>query len=149
VETSWEHLDALLQRRAALALEIAHDQETDPATGYLLTQAAYNARAAKLVDRSESETALSQTLKLLLIENGHSDIAISELSAQEIQAVGGSELIRELRELTISIQRAITVHLEAVASAKRLRAKLLVRIFHLAGHAPAPVRYAFEDEAVF
>ena len=32
VETSWEHLDALLQRRAAIALEISHSEEIDPAT---------------------------------------------------------------------------------------------------------------------
>ena len=40
VETSWAHLDALLQRRAALALEIANSKGVDDATSLVLTAAA-------------------------------------------------------------------------------------------------------------
>ena len=43
VETSWANLDALLQKRAAIALEIAHSDLADPASSMLLTAAAYQA----------------------------------------------------------------------------------------------------------
>ena len=54
VETSWEHLDALLQRRAALALEIAHQSDLDPALDLLLTASAYESREAPMADRNEA-----------------------------------------------------------------------------------------------
>ena len=43
VETSWANLDGLLQRRAAIALEIARSEIADPASAMLLTAAAYQA----------------------------------------------------------------------------------------------------------
>ena len=44
VETSWANLDVLLQKRAAVALEIAHSDIADPASSMLLTAAAYQAQ---------------------------------------------------------------------------------------------------------
>jgi len=134
VETSWEHLDALLQRRAAVALEIAHFSEIDPATSLVLTASAYQAREATILERSESESSLSEVLKLFLGE-GADEILNPVLS-------------RELREITEKIRYGITTHLEAVNSARNLRNKVGVRIFRLAGHAPLPVRYAFEDDVL-
>jgi hypothetical protein len=131
VETSWEHLDALLQRRAAIALEISHSDEIDPATGMLLTAAAYQAREANIIERSEAESSLSETLRLL------SNEARNEIN---------QSLMDELRRVTEKISLAITIHLEAVNSARSLRSKLIFRIFRLAGHAPLPVRYSFEDD---
>ena len=40
VETSWANLDGLLQRRAAIAIEIARSEISDPASSLLLTFAA-------------------------------------------------------------------------------------------------------------
>ena len=65
VETSWEHLDALLQRRAALALEIAHQSDLDPALDMLLAASAYESREAPMTDRNEAESLLSESLKVL------------------------------------------------------------------------------------
>ena len=42
-ETSWANLDAILQRRAALALDIAHLPNIDSASNLLLTAAAHQA----------------------------------------------------------------------------------------------------------
>ena len=134
VETSWEHLDALLQRRAAVALEIAHFTEIDPATSLVLTASAYHAREATILERSESESSLSEVLKLFLGE-GEDEIINPELS-------------RELRDITEKIRFGITTHLEAVNSARNVRNKFAVRVFRLAGHAPLPVRYAFEDDVL-
>ena len=41
---------------------------------------------------------------------------------------------------------AINIHLEAVNATKNVRSKPLIRLFRLAGKAPAPIRYAFEDD---
>jgi chorismate mutase len=134
VETSWAHLDALLQRRAALALEIAHSKAVDPATSLVLTAAAYEAREANIVERSDAEIALSQSLRLLLADE------VSMPSGLEV------ELINSLNALSEKISVGITIHTEAVQSAQALRSKLLFRIFRLAGHAPLPMRYSFEDD---
>jgi len=133
VETSWAHLDALLQRRAALALEIAHSIVVDPATSLVLTAAAYEAREANIVERSDAEIALSQSLRLLLADEVHMP------SGLEI------ELINSLNALSEKISVGITIHTEAVQSAQLLRSKLLFKIFRLAGRAPLPMRYSFED----
>jgi chorismate mutase len=134
VETSWAHLDALLQRRAALALEIAHSKAVDPATSLVLTAAAYEAREANIVERSDAEIALSQSLRLLLADE------VSMPSGLEV------ELINSLNALSEKISVGITIHTEAVQSAQALRSKLLFKIFRLAGHAPLPMRYSFEDD---
>jgi chorismate mutase len=134
VETSWAHLDALLQRRAALALEIAHSKAVDPATSLVLTAAAYEAREANIVERSDAEIALSQSLRLLLADE------VSMPSGLEV------ELISSLNALSKKISVGITIHTEAVQSAQSLRSKLLFKVFRLAGHAPLPMRYSFEDD---
>jgi cell division protein FtsB len=131
VETSWEHLDALLQRRAAIALEISHDEAIDPATGMLLTAAAYQAREANIIERNEAESSLSETLRLL---------------SNEWSSEVAPTLMEELKRVTEKISLAVTIHLEAVNSARSLRSKFIFRIFRLAGHAPLPVRYSFEDD---
>jgi hypothetical protein len=56
VETSWATLDSLLQRRAAIALEVSRSAVTDPATSLLLTASAYQARSADIEDRSSAES---------------------------------------------------------------------------------------------
>ena len=59
VETSWANLDGLLQRRAAVAIEIARSEISDPAASLLLTFAAHQAREATVRDRSQEETGLT------------------------------------------------------------------------------------------
>ena len=134
VETSWANLDVLLQKRAAVALEIAHSDIADPASSMLLTAAAYQAREANIVERSDAEIALSQSLDLIL--------------SDEIAAPSGIDtgLLDSLKSLTEKISVGITIHTEAVTSAQKLRNRSLFKIFRLAGHAPLPMRYAFEDD---
>jgi hypothetical protein len=134
VETSWEHLDALLQRRAAVALEIAHSPDIDPATSLVLTANAYQAREASILERSDSESSLSQSLKLI--------------AEQEESNPIDSELLVQLKEITDKIRIGIVIHLEAVKTARTVRSKFFVKLFRLAGRAPLPVRYAFEDDSL-
>lgn len=134
VETSWATLDSFLQQRAALAHEIVLESNLDPATAYLISSSAVNARSAQLKERSAVESILSESLKLV------------QGSAIDNSLNLPSELLVELSDLTAKIKLAINIHLEAVNATRNVRSKPLIRIFRLAGKAPLPIRYEFEDD---
>lgn len=136
VETSWANLDGLLQRRAAVALEIAKSEIADPASSLLLTAAAHQARDAQMNARSQAESGLSGALGLLL-SDGHL-----------VQGSIERELLRELSELTDKIRIAIALHVDAVNRTQMVRAKMVFRVFRLAGRAPLPVTYEFEADVL-
>lgn len=136
VETTWANLDVLLQKRAAVALEIAHSEIADPASSMLLTRAAYQARDAAIQQRSDAESGLSGALGLLL---AHSYV---DASAAE------DALLKELSALTDKIRVAIAMHTESVTRTQMVRGKLIVRMFRLAGYAPLPVTYEFEADVL-
>lgn len=136
VETSWANLDGLLQRRAAIALEIAHSEIADPASALLLTAAAHQARDASIENRSAAESGLSGALGLLLAD-GQSSAGAAE-----------QDLLRELEELTDKVRIAISLHVDAVTRTQLVRRKLIIRIFRLAGHAPLPITYEFESDVL-
>ncbi|CAB4806185.1 unannotated protein [freshwater metagenome] len=136
VETSWANLDALLQRRAAIGLEIARSEIADPASAMLLTAAAYQAREASIANRSIAESGLSGALGLLLAD-GQSNHRPAEVV-----------LLRELSELTDKVRIAIALHVDAVARTHLVRSKYIVRIFRLAGTAPLPITYEFESDVL-
>lgn len=133
-ETSWANLDAILQRRAALAIDIAHLPAIDPATNLLLTAAAHQARDADIQERSEAESGLTGALLLLRTE------------AEVVNTY--PEIFDELDALTERLRIAIALHVEAVTAARTRREKFIYRAFKLAGHAPLPVKYAFEDDSL-
>ena len=133
-ETSWANLDSILQRRAALAIDIAHLPKIDPATNLLLTSAAHQARDADIADRNEAESGLTGALALLRDDD---EIVNSY-----------SEVFNELDAMTERLRIAIAIHVEAVSAARARREKLIYRTFRLAGHAPLPVKYAFEDDSL-
>ncbi|CAN2201050.1 hypothetical protein MCETOYE15_00754 [Candidatus Nanopelagicaceae bacterium] len=136
VETSWANLDGLLQRRAAIAIEIARSEISDPASSLLLTFAAHQAREASVRDRSQAETGLTGALGILI----ESSTSISGPIEQD--------LIRELKELTEKIKMAIAMHVDAVTRTQMIRKKWFMRFFRLAGNAPEPVTYEFEGDVL-
>jgi hypothetical protein len=136
VETSWANLDGLLQRRAAIAIEIARSEISDPASSMFLTFAAHQAREASVRDRSQAETGLSGALGILL-EN-----------SQDFTGDIEKDLIRELRDLTEKIRMAVAIHIDAVNRTQLVRQKLVIRLFRLAGTAPEPVIYEFEGDVL-
>ena len=136
VETSWATLDSLLQRRAAIALEIARSAITDPATALLLTASAYQARSADIEDRSSAESVLSGALGMMLAER------------ESIVAKSDQALLHELEQLSDKIKVAIAIHVESVTRTQLIRSKLVFRLFRLAGTAPLPVTYEFEADAI-
>ena len=136
VDTSWATLASLLQRPAAIALEVARSAITDPATSLLLTASAYQARSADIEDRSSAESVLSGALGMMLSER------------ESILAKSDQALLSELEQLTDKIKVAIAIHVEAVNRTQLIRGKLVFRIFRLAGTAPLPVTYEFEADAI-
>jgi hypothetical protein len=136
VETSWANLDGLLQRRAAIAIEIARSEISDPASSLLLTFAAHQARDASVRDRSQAETGLTGALGILI----ESSTSISGPIEQD--------LIRELKELTEKIKMAISMHVDAVTRTQMVRKRWFMRFFRLAGNAPEPVTYEFEGDVL-
>lgn len=130
VETSWANLDAALKTRSALALEIARSNLSDPATSMLLLAAAHVAIIAEQSERAEAEEELSRLLISLLEE--------SALDEDE-------ELFRELSRARERLRIAIALHLESVTRTQAQRRRFIVKLFRLAGRAPLPVRYPFED----
>jgi hypothetical protein len=136
VETSWATLDTLLQKRAAIATEIIRESNLDPASAYLISSSARSARDAMISERSEAESILSESLKM-----------IQEIAYDESLELP-SDLLVELSDVTSKIKLAINLHLEAVNAARTVRRKLIIRLFRLAGKAPEPVRYAFEDDVL-
>ena len=136
VETSWANLDVLLQKRASVALEIAHSDIADPASSMLLTAAAYQARDANIQNRSQAESGLSGALGLLLED------------AEHLTTAADSALLTELSGLTDKVRVGIAIHTDAVASTHMVRNKLIVRIFRLAGTAPLPITYEFEADVL-
>ena len=136
VDNTWANLDILLQKRAAVALEIAHSDIADPASSMLLTGAAYQARDAAIQNRSNAESGLSGALGLLLED------------AQHLTTSADSQLLTELSALTDKIRVAIALHTDAVNRSQMLRSKFVVKSFCLAGSAPLPVTYEFEADVL-
>lgn len=136
VETSWANLDVLLQKRAAVALEIAHSDIADPASSMLLTGAAYQARDADIKNRSQAESGLSGALGLLLEDSQH------------LATAADNVLLTELSTLTDKIRVAIAIHTDAVSRTQMVRRKFVVKLFRLAGTAPLPVTYEFESDVL-
>ncbi|MFM2137317.1 MAG: hypothetical protein RJA84_445 [Actinomycetota bacterium] len=136
VETSWANLDVLLQKRAAVALEIAHSDIADPASSMLLTAAAYQARDANIQNRSQAESGLSGALGLLLEDSEH------------LATKADNALLTELSALTDKIRVAIAIHTDAVARTQMVRGKVVVKSFRLAGTAPLPITYEFETDVL-
>lgn len=133
VESSWAALDSLLQKRAAIALELAHSEFADPGLSLILNQAAHQAREAEISERSDAESGLTSALGLLLKSQSNTD---------------QSELLRELSDLTDKIRVAVKLHVEAVNRTLMVRRKKIVKFFRLAGRAPLPTIYKFEDDAI-
>jgi hypothetical protein len=96
----------------------------------LLLAAAHVAVVANQSERADAEEELSKLLLSLLEEH-----------ALDSEA----EVFQELSSARDRLRIAIALHLEAVTRTLAQRRRPLVRLFRLAGRAPLPVRYPFED----
>jgi hypothetical protein len=99
----------------------------------MLTQAAYTSREVDNDSRGDAEISLSEALEFLQSSSDSGECEINQ------------SLIVELKSLNDKIHISTQVHLEAVSSALKMRARFICKFFRLAGRAKAPVRYQFEE----
>ena len=138
VEGAWAALDAQLVRRSSLALVLANSGLLDPATSFLLAEAAHGASQAEGPERELAESTLSKDLRAALDEP---DV----LEAVEVDAAGRL-MLAELAAAMHRVQLARRFHNDAVNAAQVVRRKRIVRALHLAGHAAAPATFEMDDE---
>jgi len=138
VETTWGNLDAALHKRAGIALEIARSGMLDPASSVILSTAAHTALVALPENRSDAEEDLSKIITSMVnIEVLGADLRLKAF-----------ELTESLNEVRARVRIAISFHIEAVNSTKLQRSRGLIKFFRLAGRAPIPVQFPFEEIAV-
>lgn len=130
IETSWAALDAALQRRASVAMELAISGLLDPAQSMILTAVAHDAREAGDAERANAEADVSATL-LSLFPDEESMVVLRE------QALG-DDLIDEMTEANRRLEFAVASFNDAVESARIVRQKPIVRWMRLAGRARLP-----------
>lgn len=130
IETSWAALDAALQRRASVAMELAISGLLDPAQSMLLTAVAHDAREASDAERPIVEADLTSTLISVF---PHQE-AVDLLRGEDL----GEDLIAEMSEANRRLEFAVASYNDAVESARILRSKPIVRLLHLAGRAQLP-----------
>lgn len=132
VETSWAALDAALQRRAGVALELASSGLLDPASAALLAAAAHEAREAH-GNRAQAESDLTSNLQLLFPTHADLESLIHDRH--------GEDLVAEVGDAISRAQFAHSFHTDAVTSIRKVREKAVVRFFRLAGRAEVPVEF--------
>ena len=160
VAASRSALDRQLVRRASAAVELASSGLLDPASALILGDAAWSAATVggepdeaslgleELVprpggaspgspEREQVESELSRTLRTVLDD----DEALAGLDAHPV----GGPLVEALAAAWFRVHLARRFHNEAVRQTLRVRGKVLVRLLHLAGHAPLPRTVELDD----
>ena len=139
-------LEAQLVHRAQAAAEIASLGLLDPASALLVSRAAHEALEAggPLVDDGldpEAETA-AQVRSRAAAESDLSRVLRTVLGQTE----AGREALDRLDRSSYRLVIARRFHNTHVAQARQLRARTLVRVAHLAGHAPMPAALDMDDD---
>lgn len=133
VDAAWAALDAQLVRRAAAARALAGLLPPGPATA-TLEAAATRALEAGPVAREAVENDLSRALRT----------ALPLLPAARMP----DALREELSTASTRVGLARSFHNAAVADARLVRVRRLVRALHLAGHRAVPVHFDIDDTAL-
>ncbi|MFH5823217.1 hypothetical protein [Georgenia sp. AZ-5] len=157
-------LEAQLFRRASAALELAASGVLDPAQALVLTDVALRATdaapAALVPDRlegrpaagalGEEEEAGTVRVDRGLVESELSRTLRTVLGSPEDQAelagdARAAEVLTHLRQSWYRLQVARRFHNAHVEQVRRIRARPVVRLFHLAGRAPLPEPFDMDD----
>ncbi|EWT05879.1 membrane protein [Intrasporangium chromatireducens Q5-1] len=134
-------LDAQLVRRAEASVELANSGLLDGATALILAGAAAQSLETPDEDgeiREAVESDLTEALSLALTSEVVDDLRQS--------GPLGVDHLERLSSACTRVQLARRFHNDAVTDVRRVRRKLVVRLFHLAGHTPMPGTVEFNDE---
>jgi hypothetical protein len=134
VEAAEASVRAHLHHRASVAIELASGGMSEPASALVLLEASRHARESEGVG---AEHWLAE-----------SDLTAA-LFAVELPPRAGEPLVEELLDAARKAGMSRRIHNDLVATARALHGRRRVRLFHLAGHAPAPDMIDFDDRADF
>lgn len=147
IETAAAALDAQLLRRAALSTDLSDSGLLDPATSLVLGDAARRAATVDPADdaaRSAAESALTRVVGEVFASAEDTADVLGE-RADEPPDPDATALITELAAACRRVELARRFHNDAVASARELRRRRLVRWFRLAGRTPWPQTVELAD----
>ena len=140
IEGTHSALDAQLVRRAEATLEVVNTGSLDAASSLILANAA--AESLDSVDSSDSEREPVESDLSAALE-----VAITADVADALRAEpAGAESLDRLGAAAMRVQLARRFHNDAVTDVRRVRRKGTVKTFRLAGHAPWPRTFEFDDE---
>ena len=131
VELARASLEALLQQRASVAVELAVSGLGDPASELLLLEAGREARESR--DLPDADRWLAE-----------SDLTAA-LMAVELPPADASPLVQELAVAARRAGMARRIHNDLAARTRLLHQRRRVRWFRLAGHAASPQTVDFDD----
>lgn len=152
VEGAVSALDAQLVRRAEASLELAASGGLDPASSLLLADAA-TAAAERQTEHPLSDDPLDGQ-HFAGRESVESDLtwaleaALPAQTVADLRRGGGDagDALARVEAAALRVQLARRFLNDAVAEVRRVRAKWVVRIFRLAGHAGLPEPVLVDDD---
>jgi hypothetical protein len=150
VETARAALQAALQGRSAVTLELATSGLLDPASSLLVADAAHRARAADPDGLIRAETDLTQALRAAIAVGAEQDGAERDGAERDgaeviIGPALDAETLAEISHACLYVTMARRIYNDSVAHAVSLRGLRVVRWFRLAGHSVEPVTIDFDD----
>jgi hypothetical protein len=130
VDRAWTTLDTQLQRRAALAEELAKDHPAafGPATADRLVAAAAGARAPQAGDREQAENALGRELREL-----PAPLHVPAALREDLAGTGNR------------LQLARRFYNDAVRDTRELRGRRFARVMRLHARRPLPRFFDIDD----
>jgi len=145
VETARAALQAALQGRSAVALELAMSGLLDPASSLLVADAAHRARAAEPEQLTRAETDLTQALRAAITAGAERDATDRDEADVPVGPALDAETLAEISHACLYVTMARRIYNDAVAHAVSLRGLRVVRWFRLAGHSVEPETIDFDD----
>lgn len=157
VEGAMSALDAQLVRRAEASLELAASGALDPATSLVLADAASAAvdrhtehplredplDGQNFAGREPVESDLTRALEAALPPE---TCDLLRATDEDGELDDAAAILARVEGAALRVQLARQFHNDAVAEVRRVRAKTVVRLFRLAGHAALPEVVHFDDD---
>ena len=141
IEVSELALLGQLNRRAGLVAELSNGSSVDPALSAVWGEAAHDVLALEF-DDSTARIFVENELTQVLVATLDDAEEVNEIRSEALAA----RMLDELGHVANRIQMGRRFHADAVRDCLEIRNQTLVRIFHLAGHAPLPHTIDFDDQ---
>ena len=141
IEVSEIALLGQLNRRAGILAELSSGSSVDPALSVVWGEAARDVLTHEMDDTAARIFVENELTQVLLATLEHTE-EVEEIRSEPHAA----RLLDELSHVASRIQLGRRFHAEAVRDCLEIRTQFLVRLFHLAGHAPVPQTIDFDDQ---